>query len=178
MRRLIVIALLVVGCNGQATATPVASTAASAGAVPSDWVAFTAPDDSFSVRLPRSPAHTTRIEASDAGPLELRFFESKSFDQETTFLVVFTDYSATGVIPDLDAYVDGALAGATGATLEQSHAIDLGGVPGRDYTLHGKGQLVRGRVYLSGARLVQLLVVGSEKGLPNAEEFFASFVIR
>lgn len=178
MRRLIVIALLVVGCNGQATATPVASTAASAGAVPSNWVAFTAPDDSFSVGLPRWPAHRTQIVARDAGPLEFRYFESKSFDQETTFSVGFTDFSDPGVIFDLDAYVDGALAGAAGATLEQSHAIDLDGVPGRDYTFHAKGELVRGRVYLSGARLFVLFVVGSEKGLPNAEEFFASFVIR
>ena len=178
VRRLVVISLLVAGCSGQATATPVATLAASAGTVPSNWVAYTAPDDAFSVALPEWPSPSTRTQESAAGPLEVRILESKSFDQETSFLVMSTEYPATSGTPDLDAMVDGALAGADGATLEQSHAIELGAVPGRDYTITGKGQLVRGRVYLRGWRVYSLLVAGSDEGLPNAEAFFASFVIK
>ena len=150
---------------------------------PAIWLGHLhAPDGSFSVGLPSEPTATTGTTTSAAGPMDVHVFAAKAADQKTTYAISYSDFpAAPGRSPDpsvvLDNAVHGAVTGAN-ATLQQSHPIDLGGVPGRDWTATSSGGPGHGRIYLSGGRLYQIIVAGSDVGLPNADEFLASFAIR
>ena len=65
---------------------------------------------------------------------------------------------------------------ASNATLQQSHIINLGPIPGRDWTAVSKsGKKAHGRDYAIGSRMYQVFVDG---GLAHEDEFMDSFAIR
>lgn len=156
------------------------ATSAGAANLPSGWATFTAPDGSFSVGLPSEPTAATQTTTVGGQPVDLHSFAAKAADQKTTYAISYADFPASSGSPDPNVVLDNAVHGAvTGAdaTLQQSHAIDLSGVPGRDWTATASGGPGHGRIYLSGTRLYQIIVAGSDAGLPNADEFLTSFAI-
>lgn len=140
-------------------------------------ITFTSPDGSFSIGMPGQPTASSQTATTTAGPIEIHLFEYSPADQKTAYVVSYNDYPA-GAVGEPQGTLDGAVQGAitnSKATLVQSHAIDLGGVPGRDYTATVQGGSLHGHIYLKGLRLYQVLVAGSD--LLNAVAFLNSFAI-
>jgi hypothetical protein len=180
--------LLLVSALLAACASPVASpsgaslgASAGAGALPSGWITFTAPDGSFSVGLPSQPTASTQTVTTANGQLQLYSFQAGTADGQTVYGVSYADYPTAYVqAADHQAILDGAVNGfitTSKGTLVQSHAIDVGGVPGRDLTSTVQGGSMHGRIYLSGTRLYQMTTASSDPSMPNADAFLASFAI-
>jgi hypothetical protein len=149
----------------------------SGGSLPSGWITFSSPEGSFSIGMPGQPTASSQTASTAAGPIEIHLFEFATADQKTAYMVSYNDYPA-GAVGEPQGTLDGAVQGAitnSKATLVQSHAIDLGGVPGRDYTATVAGGSLHGHIYLRGSRLYQVLIAGSD--LPSEDAFLGSFAI-
>lgn len=163
--------------SASVSSRPSAAASQGGASLPTGWITFTSPDGSFSIGLPGQPTASSQTATTAAGPIEIRLFEFALADQTTAFVVSYNDYPA-GALGEPQGTLDGAVQGAitnSKATLVQSHAIDLGGVPGRDYTATVQGGSLHGHIYLKGQRLYQVLIAGSD--LPNEDAFLGSFAI-
>lgn len=169
----VVLTAVVAACGGGA-AEP--ATPAGPAATPdplAGWVTFSAPDGSFSVRLPGEPETQIETVPTDAGDIEVAMYLAESSDRMTMvahngFPVAVAEVIATGdetVIQSmLDSGRDGAVSNVSG-TLQDEKQITVSGFPAREFTFSvdasasPTGDAITGiaRVILVKDRLYQLI---------------------
>jgi hypothetical protein len=145
-------------------------------------VPFTSKEGKFTVTLPGQPASKTSKVVTSAGEVEAYLF---LVDRKThAYLVSYNDYKAGTVDPDPEkvlSQVVEATAKNLKGQVNRDEKITLGAkkYPGRDVliALPGKKGLYRGRVYLVGNRLYQVVVIGPEELVKNSavDAYFGSF---
>ncbi len=145
-------------------------------------VSFSSKEGKFTITLPGQPASKTSKVVTSAGEVEAYLF---LVDRKThAYLVSYNDYKAATVDPDPEkvlSQVVEATAKNLKGQVNKDEKITLGAkkYPGRDVliALPGKQGLYRGRVYLVGNRLYQVVVIGPEDLVKNAavDAYFGSF---
>jgi len=193
----VMLAALLAGCGGGAaapTATPAGPAEPTATPDPlAGWVAFTAPDGSFTVRLPAEPKVQTETVPTEAGDIAVAMYLVESGDRTVVvshngFPASVADVIASGddafVQGLLDNSRDGAIANVSG-TLQDEKQITVGGFPGREFTFNidsgssPTGSAITGsaRVVLVKDRLYQLisLTTADETSPAVVQAFFDSF---
>lgn len=191
---LLMLAALLTACGGGATEPTAAPAAPTATPDPlAEWIAFTAPDGSFTVRLPAEPEAQTETVPTEAGDIAVAMYLSESDDRmvmlsHNGFPDAIAEVIAAGddatIQSLLDSGRDGAVSNVGGA-LQDEKQITVAGFPGREFTFtvdssaSPTGSAITGiaRVILASDRLYQLI------SLTNADEtnpalvqaFFDSF---
>jgi hypothetical protein len=139
---------------------------------------FTAPDETFSVKMPTEPTTNAQLVNSYFGFLQLITFESEY--ESISFIVAYSDYppGSLDVIPAssiLLAAREGIVASQQG-TLERELLITIDDTyQGRDFEFRsGDGLFVyRFRIYLVGNRLYRIgIAAPAEDGFPKGTERF------
>lgn len=164
-----------VGPTGQQTQSP------SAPAV-QPMTPYSSEAGRFSVQFPGGEVKqdTDSIKLQDTDTSTLYEFYTESADGNVSYMVMYNDYPSTYANDGSDAVLartrDGA---AKGKTLLSDMAINLNGVPGREFTAKDDNWNFTVRQFLNGHRLYQLIVVSK----PNApatqtSDFLNSFKIQ
>jgi hypothetical protein len=191
---LLMLAALLAACGGGATEPAAAPAEPTAAPDPlAGWITFTAPDGSFTVRLPAEPEAQTETVPTEAGDIEMAMYLTESDDRmvmlsHNGFPPMIADVIAAGDDATIQSLLDGGRDGAVsnvGGALQDEKQITVAGFPGREFTFtvdsnaSPTGEAITGvaRVILASDRLYQLI------SLTNADEtnpalvqaFFESF---
>lgn len=195
---LVIAMLILAACGGGAApaptepAQPAPTEPAQPTATPdplAGWVAFTAPDGSFSVRLPSEPEVQSQTAPTEAGDVEITIAMVESDDHawvvsHNGFPEAVAEVIASGDDATIQSILDGGRDGAVsniGGTLQDEERITVDGFPGREFTFKASasGQAITGtaRVILANGRMVQLLNLTTDAGADPAivQAFFDSF---
>jgi hypothetical protein len=121
-----------------------------------------------------------RVSLKSGGYAILYLFRVNLQDDYVSYMVTYTDYPANFTHGAAPAYLAEARDGAAaGKKLTNDVAIDLGGVPGRSFTLvDANGTTLTIHQFMSGMRLYQVIAI-AQKGYraAQAEPFMSSFKI-
>lgn len=178
---LLMLAALLAACGGGATEPTAAPVEPTATPDPlAGWIAFTAPDGNFTVRLPEEPEVDEQAVPTEAGDIQIVMYVVESNDRavmlsHNEFPAAIADAIATGDDTFIQGMLDGGRDGAVGnvsGTLQDEKQITVGGFPGREFTFivdssaSPTGGAITGiaRVILTTDRLYQLI------SLTNADE--------
>ena len=172
-----------------AQSTPDNSTAEPAQ--PDTMQPFTSDVGHFSVRFPATPQQSSQLLQAKNGETATLYTLGASADNgNTEYIVKFINYPADYVngypaeqaISDPQVRLQAAEKGdAAGKTLFRDQAIELDGVPGRDYAIMlPDGSSCTVHEYLAGNRLYQLFACTAKDYLPNDQghQFLHSFRIQ
>jgi hypothetical protein len=163
-------------------ATAVVAQAGSAVAPAKVGAKVVAPKDGgFSVEFPAEPVtKDQKLDLPDGGTATLKCFMFEPDSKDRAMMVAYVDVPAEATENEdelLDNAVQGFAAGA-GADEPTSKRVKLNGHLGREFEcrLDDKG-VIRGRIYLAGGRLYQVIAAGSEEYVAGdaAAKFFKSF---
>lgn len=202
---LLIMTVALAACGGSA-AGPTAAPAAAATATPlpeptaipdplDGWITFTAPDGSFTVRMPEEPTVDEQTVTTEAGDIQIGMY---GVEQSNSMVMVshngfpqsIVDLLAAGdetVIKSmLDGGRDGAVANVKG-TFQSERDVTVNGFPGREFTFTIDGAnsptggpvLGTARVILTKDRLFQLIALEAQDKADAAlvQNFFDSFQI-
>jgi hypothetical protein len=143
---------------------------------------YSSADGRFSVQFPTGEVkHDTQpvsLKGSDSSTLYEFWVEQA--DGNVSYMVMYNDYPANYANDGPDAVLARTRDGAVkGKTLVSDMAINLNGIPGREFTAKDDTWNFTVRQYISGKRLYQLIVV-SNPGHPAAQtsDFLNSFKIQ
>lgn len=197
---LLMLAALLAACGGGATEPTAAPAAPATPAEPTatpdplaGWITFTAPDGSFTVRLPEEPEVDEQAVPTEAGDIQIAMYLVENNDRavmlsHNEFPAAVAEAIATGDDTLIQGVLDGGRDGAVGnvsGTLQDEKQITVGGFPGREFTFSvdssasPTGEAITGiaRVILTTDRLYQLisLATGDETDPALVQAFFDSF---
>ena len=174
--------------TGPAQSIPDNSTAVPAQ--PDAGQPFTFADGRFSVLFPGTPTQSSQpVQLKNGETATLYVFSVTAENGNTGYAVKYINYPADYVngypadyaISDPQVRLQAAEKGdAAGKTLFKDQAIDLDGVPGRDYAIMlPDGSSCTVHEYLAGNRLYQLIAWTAKDYLPNDQgyQFLHSFRI-
>lgn len=191
---LVLLAALLAACGGGA-AEP-ATTPAEPAATPdplAGWITFTAPDGSFTVRLPEEPEAQTETVPTEAGDIEMAMYLTEGDDRmvmlsHNGFPDMVAEVIASGDDATIQSLLDGGRDGAVsnvGGSLQGEKSITVAGFPGREFTFSvdssasPTGEAITGiaRVIVVKDRLYQLLslTTADETEPALVQAFFDSF---
>lgn len=196
---LMALVALLAACGGAAQPTPTPAGPAEPTPTPdplAGWITFTAPNGSFTVRLPKEPDVQNETVPTEAGDIDLAMYIVETSDSVVMvsyngFPAVVADVVAAGdpaVIQSmLDSGRDGAVANVSG-TLQDEKQLTVAGFPARDFTFTidasvsptGKAALGMARAILTKDGLYQLMsLAAADKADPTmVQAFFESFQLR
>ena len=157
--------------------------AAGAGGEPvkADAKAFAPKDGGFSVEFPKKPTEGDKtLELPDGGEITLKYFVSEPAGKDRALMVAYVEIPDGGTEDEvLDGAVTGFAAGAGGENPTSKRMV-LNGHLGREFefAIEGKGKF-RGRLYLAGGRLYQVVAAGGGEFATGDEatKFLRSFKI-
>jgi len=191
---LLMLAALLAACGGGATEPTAAPAEPTATPDPlAGWIAFTAPDGNFTVRLPEEPEVDEQAVPTEAGDIQIVMYLVENNDRavmlsHNEFPEAVAEAIATGDDTLIQGVLDGGRDGAVGnvsGTLQDEKQITVGGYPGREFTFSvdssasPTGEAITGiaRVILTTDRLYQLisLATGDETDPALVQAFFDSF---
>jgi hypothetical protein len=164
----------------RATIVPVLVLAAAAGGCQRPMEEFTSQEYKFKVKFPGKP----EVRNESAHGIGFKMFGTES--RNGGYVVGVADMPIPAGEPDrviqdrLDGAVDGAVRNINGTNQKSSSITLAGKYPGRELTASittpKQGQ-VRGRIYLVGTRLYQVLIIGTDSfaTASQANEFLNSF---
>jgi hypothetical protein len=166
---------------------PHATASTAARPEPDEWIAFTSPAGSFTIRMPEKPELDIQTIATLAGPMETHLYTA-SDRFGVVYQTGYSDFPPQLVKParSQQLLVDAqkGAAGNLGGTVSAERVLEVDGHPAREFSMQvtSKGMQFGywGRLILAGARLYQLQVIapgdlGSEE---KRKRFFESFQIR
>jgi hypothetical protein len=153
-------------------------------ALAQEGMVFKSEAGKFSVWLPGKPRANSKTFTGPAGKAQANVF---SVDQgDRGYSVGYTDYPPISMTDDdreflLDKIRDGGAAAVQGrVTAETKITIGKNKLDGRDFYFEHHGKVSRGRIFLKGNRLYQLVASGpSKEWMASAAvtKFFDSFAI-
>jgi len=157
--------------------------AAAAGGCQKPMEEFTSQEYKFKAKFPGKPKQEER-----AGPFNTKIIAFGTESRDGAYMVGVADMPIPAGEPDrviqerLDGSVDGAVRNS-GGTNQKSNPLTLAGkYPGREFSASiakpKQGQ-IRGRIYLVGTRLYQVLVMGTDSYATSsqANDFLNSFQV-
>ncbi len=184
------LAALLAACGGGAAEPAAAPADPLAG-----WITFTAPDSSFTVRLPEEPEVQNETVPTEAGDLEMAMYLTESDDRmvmlsHNGFPASVAELIAAGDDTFVQGLLDGGRDGAVsnvGVALQDEKQITVAGFPGREFTFSVDSSAARtgeamtgfARVILTKDRLYQLisLTTADETNPAAVQAFFDSFLL-
>jgi hypothetical protein len=194
---LLMLAALLAACGGGATEPAAAPAAPAEPTAPPDpldgWITFTAPDGSFTVRMPAEPEAQTETVPTEAGDIEMAMYLTEGDDRmvmlsHNGFPPMIADVIASGDDATIQSLLDGGRDGAVsnvGGALQDEKQITVAGFPGREFSFtvdsgaSPTGEAITGiaRVILATDRLYQLisLTTADETDPALVQAFFESF---
>jgi hypothetical protein len=191
---LVIAALVLAACGGGAAEPTTGPAEPTAAPDPlAGWVAFTAPDGSFSVRLPSEPEVQNETVPTEAGDIEIAMYITEGSDRmvmvaHNGFPAAVAEVIASGDDATIQSILDGGRDGAVSnvqGTLQDEKPVTVGGFPGREFTftvaadISPTGEAITGiaRVILAKDRLYQMLsLTNADETDPAAvQAFFDSF---
>lgn len=195
---LVIAALVLAACGGAAEPAPAPTapaqptTAPEPTAIPdplAGWISYSAPDGSFTVRLPDEPVMESQTTSTEAGDIEIAMYMVEGDDHawvlsHNGFPDAIAEVIASGDDATIQSLLDGGRDGAVsnvGGTLQDEKRITVDGFPGREFTFEASasGQAITGtaRAILANGRMYQLLNLTTDAGADPAivQAFFDSF---
>jgi hypothetical protein len=191
---LLMLAALLAGCGGGATEPAAAPAEPTAAPDPlAGWITFTAPDGSFTVRLPEEPEVESETVPTEAGDIEIAMYLTEGDDRmvmlsHNGFPAMIAEVIASGDDATIQSLLDGGRDGAVsnvGGALQDEKQITVAGFPGREFTFSvdssasPTGEAITGiaRVIVVKDRLYQLLslTTADETDPALVQAFFDSF---
>ena len=142
---------------------------------------YTSTDGRFSVQFPagevKQDTQSVTLKGSDTSTLYEFWVELA--DGNVSYMVMYNDYPAAYANDSADAVLARTRDGATkGKTLLSDMAINLNGVPGREFTSKDDKWSFTVRQFLKGKRLYQLIIVSNpDHPAPQTSDFLNSFKI-
>ncbi len=133
----------------------------------------------FKARFPMPPKVTTKDVPSDDGLVVMHTVLATRDDGSNAYGVMWDDLAkpTEGPSAELDATMQRMMAGGK-STLVSSTPITLGRLQGRDITADIDGtSVLRARLFIDGRRRYQVITAVPKTERPNAESFWASFVV-
>ncbi len=159
-----------------------------------DWIAYTAPDGSFTVRLPEQPEVQEQTIETAEGDVTLAIYTVEGKDaawlvSTNTMPPITAEAISSGdeetVTEILQGGRDGALANL-GGTLDREETIDVDGNPGLELQFSAPGDEDAGideikgaaRIILVGPTLYQVIIMATPEGMDEtAQPYLESFRI-
>jgi hypothetical protein len=183
MRRVVgLMALLsLVGCASQKAAAPDSPMARREQPAPDATARVVeSREGGFSIHFPFPVEEERSEQATSAGPLTLHTYVATDPEQRTAYYVSYTDFPVEAAMRvDPQEVLARASLGAVdslGATDVTSKPLMLDGIPGQEVTATAGTSSLRGRFYMVGPRLYQLLLIHPAGEPPlDADQFFSSF---
>lgn len=142
---------------------------------------YTSDEGRFTVQFPagevKHDTATVNLKAGDSTTLYELWVEAG--EDNVSYMVMYSDYSADYATGDPQTVLAGTRDGAVkGKTLLSDMAIELNGVPGREFTSKDDKWNYTVRQFLSGKRLYQLIIVSdNDHPATQTSEFLNSFKI-
>ncbi|WP_217917248.1 MULTISPECIES: hypothetical protein [unclassified Myxococcus] len=184
------LSLIAAACAGQQKTGPQEATStieevANEGGDAPPAVAFNMLDapEGFTVKLPGPPPQAQRSEAALPKRTDKATLVTYAANEEgVSYIVNAVDYPEAFVatVP-AEALINGGIqgiAGQVGGELKSSEDITLEGYPGKAYVLASPSGEVKGRSFLVGPRVYNLITVyNAAIGAPGADEFLASLTL-
>jgi len=142
---------------------------------------YTSTDGRFTVSFPQAEVKqdTEQAKFKDGGSTPLYEFWVEVDGGNVSYMVMYNDYPADYANDGADAVLARTRNGAVGSkTLLSDMAINLNGVPGREFTVKDDKWNFTVRQFLSGKRLYQLIVVSNpDHPAAQTSDFLNSFKI-
>ena len=134
----------------------------------------------FSVAIPGAVSQEHRAQTTDVGEVTLHTFIAVRPEADTAYYVSYTDFPAASVAQadprDVVARASHGALEALGATGLASRPLMMEGFPGWEVEGVSGPRHLRGRFFLVGPRLYQLLLLHPDGKPPlDADRFFESF---
>ncbi|WP_240358239.1 hypothetical protein [Myxococcus vastator] len=184
------LSLIAAACAGQQKTGPQEATStieevANEGGDAPPAVAFNMLDapEGFTVKLPGPPPQAQRSEAALPKRTDKATLVTYAANEEgVSYIVNAVDYPEAFVatVP-AEALINGGIqgiAGQVGGELKSSEDITLDGYPGKAYVLASPSGEVKGRSFLVGPRVYNLITVyNAAIGAPGADEFLTSLTL-
>ncbi|WP_284662407.1 hypothetical protein [Myxococcus sp. SDU36] len=184
------LSLFAAACAGQQKTGPQEATStieevANEGGDAPPAVAFNMLDapEGFTVKLPGPPPQAQRSEAALPKRTDKAMLVTYAANEEgVSYIVNAVDYPEAFVatVP-AEALINGGIqgiAGQVGGELKSSEDITLDGYPGKAYVLASPSGEVKGRSFLVGPRVYNLITVyNAAIGAPGADEFLTSLTL-
>lgn len=128
-----------------------------------DFKPFISNEGGFSVLMPGAPNQKKQSVITTAGLLDLYLFTVELENDTTAYLATYVDYPENVVKTSnsdevLSNVRDGQLDSQKGRLLSERF-VAIGQYPGRELEIETASNYVRGRIYLVGTRLYQVLAV-------------------
>ena len=142
---------------------------------------YTSSEGRFTVQFPTGEVgHDTQpvaLQGSDSSTLYEFWVESA--DGNVSYMVMYNDYPSNYANDGADAVLARTRDGAVkGKTLLSDIAINLNGVPGREFTAKDDNWNYTVRQFLQGKRLYQLIIVSKpDHPATQTSDFLSSFKI-
>ncbi len=157
-------------------APPPALAEATTASLPDEWLRVEEPADGYAAWFPFEPQHATQIEATEAGPMEVRIRTVGLGERELAVLAMRLPEAARDTVPSeelLDFVADG-IARNSEDTIRMLVPITLKGYSGRALHLGYDENQAYWRLYFREGVLYQLVTIGAfEKTV--RERFFEGF---
>lgn len=142
---------------------------------------YTSADGRFTVNFPQGTVATTTdsVPYSDGTKGTMYEFSVSLDNDNLAYMVLYNDYSAAQANGDPQTILQQTRDGAVkGKTLLSDIAINLNGVPGREFTAKDDSWSYTVRQFLSGKRLYQLIIVSNAANpATQTSDFLSSFKI-
>jgi hypothetical protein len=142
---------------------------------------YTSTDGRFTVSFPQADLkqESLGMELKGGGTTTLHQFSVELDDVNVKYMVMYNDYPANYANGDPQSVLEDTRDGAIGGkALVSDTAINLNGVPGREFTAKDGPWKFKVRQFLKNKRLYQLIVVSSsDHPATQASDFFNSFRI-
>ncbi|MER2599915.1 MAG: hypothetical protein ABTQ73_10375 [Caldilineales bacterium] len=157
------------------------------------WITFTAPDGSFTVRMPQEPKVDEQTVTTEAGDIQVGMYgveqnDSMMMVSHNGFPASIVELLAAGDPDVIKSMLDGGRDGAVGnvgGTFQSEHDVTVNGFPGREFTFTidgansptGDPVLGTARVILTKDRLFQLIALETQDkaNATLVQSFFDSF---
>jgi hypothetical protein len=152
------------------------------------WIDYTAPNGTFTAKLPQQPIHTSPTVQSPAGPIQAELYQADS----PQFVAVVVSADIPGVQPGqalpqaqvdqaLEAACNGMVQRLQGAREVSRTTISHQGNPGREVVIAAPdGSGGTARVFIANGRMWNLMFV-NKRGKPDQatlSTFFDGFVVQ
>ena len=149
-----------------------------------EWETFSSEEGRFEVEMRGTPEYEARQVPAGGESLTMHnyFLETKNGHQ--VFFVMYVDYPSIILLPGPDAVLDGACDGALqNAGMSQSSVRELEVEAGAGREIQASGSrdgiemALKSRMFLSGTRLYQVMVVSTESlsDSPDIDHYLDSF---
>ncbi len=143
---------------------------------------YTSADGRFTVNFPQGEVQhdTEKVNLSGSDTSTLYEFWVEQDAGNVSYMVMYNDYPANYANEGADAVLARTRDGAVkGKTLLSDIAINLNGVPGREFTAKDDTWNFTVRQFISGKRLYQLIIVSkSDHPAALTSDFMSSFKIQ